>query len=260
MINSKLRSIELKLSCAVSNPDISRTMIHLKKAVILAAGRGTRMGNLTDDIPKPMMKVKGTPILESILRGLVANGISEVMIIVGYRKEVITDHFGEGEGFGCRVSYVEQVTQDGTGKVVELAKDFAANDPFLLSYGDILVPADSYAPLVSIAGVDGKLTVKINEDVRKGGAVFVENGLVTDLIEKGGEDAPTSPYYNAGIYVFSPIIFDYTAKLELSPRGEYELTDAIKAQVDDGLKLEAVELLGDWADVRDPDVLEELNS
>ena len=235
-------------------------MSHLTKAVVLAAGRGTRMGNLTDDVPKPMMKVKGTPILESIIRGLVANGIDEILIIVGYRKDVIIEYFGGGEAFGCKVSYVEQVVQDGTGKVVELANGFAGDDPFLLSYGDILVPAESYKPLVNVDGVDGKLTVKIDEDVRKGGAVFIENGIVTDLIEKGGDDAPTSRYYNAGIYVFSPSIFDYTARLELSPRGEYELTDAIKAQVDDGLKLEAVELTGDWADVRDPDVLEGLNS
>lgn len=235
-------------------------MSHLTKAVVLAAGRGTRMGNLTDDVPKPMMKVKGTPILESIIRGLVANGIDEILIIVGYRKDVIIEYFGGGEAFGCKVSYVEQVVQDGTGKVVELANGFAGDDPFLLSYGDILVPAESYKPLVNVDGFDGKLTVKIDEDVRKGGAVFIENGIVTDLIEKGGDDAPTSRYYNAGIYVFSPSIFDYTARLELSPRGEYELTDAIKAQVDDGLKLEAVELTGDWADVRDPDVLEGLNA
>ena len=107
--------------------------------------------------------------------------------------------------------------------------------------------------------MDGKLTVKIDEDVRKGGAVFIEDGLVTNLIEKPGPDQPTSPYYNAGIYVFSPVIFEYTAELTLSPRGEYELTDAIASQVRDGLRIEAVELVGDWADVRDPDILRALN-
>lgn len=234
-------------------------MSEIKKAVILAAGRGTRMKELTDDIPKPMVKVKGTPILESIVRGLVSNGITDVLIIVGYRKEVITEYFESGDSVGCRVSYIEQVIQDGTGRVVELAKDFAGEDPFLLSYGDILVPPSAYAPLVAFDNVDGKLTVKIDEDVRKGGAVFIEDGMVTNLIEKPKEDEPTSPYYNAGIYVFSPVIFEYTARLELSPRGEYELTDAIAAQVRDGLKIEAVELKGDWADVRDPEVLRELN-
>lgn len=234
-------------------------MSQVTKAVILAAGRGTRMKELTDELPKPMVRVKGMPILESIVRGLVANGVERILIVVGWRKEVIFDHFGNGSDFGCAIEYVEQIVQDGTGRVVELAKDFAGKDPFILSYGDILVPAASYAPLVDCSGVDGKLTVKIAEDVRKGGAVFIENGFVTDLIEKPGEGQPTSPYYNAGIYAFSPRIFDYTAKLELSPRGEYELTDAIAAQVRDGLKIEAVELAGDWADVRDPEVLRELN-
>ena len=178
---------------------------------------------------------------------------------MGWRKEVIIDYFGDGEGYGCAISYVEQVVQDGTGRVVELAKDFAGADPFLLSYGDILVSPDSYAPLLDFTGVDGKLTVKIDEDVRKGGAVFIEDGIVKDLIEKPGEGQPTSPYYNAGIYSFSPQIFDYTARLELSPRGEYELTDAIQAQVKDGLRVVAVELQGEWADVRDPEVLNALN-
>ena len=235
-------------------------MSQVKKAVILAAGRGTRMKEITDELPKPMVKVKGMPILESIVRGLVFNGITDFLIVVGWRKEVITDYFGDGSDFGCRVEYVEQVVQDGTGRVLELARDFSGDDPFILSYGDILVPAESYAPLVNFTNVEGKLTVKIDEDVRKGGAVFIVDGMVTDLIEKGGDDAPTSPYYNAGIYSFSPKIYDYTAKLELSPRGEYELTDAIKAQVQDGLPIAAVELDGEWADVRDPEVLDQLNS
>ncbi len=235
-------------------------MSQLKKASILAAGKGTRMRELTDDIPKPMIEVKGAPILEHIVRGLVSNGIEKILIIVGYRKEVITDYFGDGSKFGCEISYVEQVVQDGTGRVVDLVKDFSNGDPFILSYGDILVPEESYAPLVDFTDVDGKLTVKIDEDVRKGGAVFIENGMVTDLIEKPKEGQPTSPYYNAGIYAFSAQIFDYTAKLELSPRGEYELTDAIAAQVKDGLRVEAVELKGDWADIRDPEVLDELNA
>ena len=234
-------------------------MAQVTKAVVLAAGRGTRMKELTDELPKPMVEVKGTPILESIVRGLVANGVRQILIVVGYRKEVIMDYFGDGSGFGCEVSYIEQIVQDGTGRVVELAKDFAGDDPFILSYGDILVSAESYAPLVDFTNVDGKLTVKIDEDVRKGGAVFIEDGLVTNLIEKPKDDEPTSPYYNAGIYVFSPVIFEYTAELKLSPRGEYELTDAIASQVRDGLRIEAVELVGDWADVRDPEILRELN-
>ncbi len=233
----------------------------IHKGVILAAGKGTRMRELTDELPKPMIPVRGRPILEYIVEGLVANGVTEILIVVGYRAGVITDHFGDGSNFGCKISYTIQEVQNGTGKVVELAKDFSQDQPFILSYGDILVPQESYAGLVGMAGLDGKLTVKIDQDVRKGGAVFIgENGLVTNLIEKPKDDEPTSPYYNAGIYAFAPSIYDYTAKLQLSPRGEYELTDAIRDMVNDGLKIEAVVLQGDWADVRDPEVLAELNA
>ncbi|MEO0448075.1 MAG: sugar phosphate nucleotidyltransferase, partial [Verrucomicrobiota bacterium] len=70
---------------------------------------------------------------------------------------------------------------------------------------------------------------------------------------------PTSPFYNAGIYTFSPEIYRYTEALELSPRGEYELTDAIKNMAQEEKRIRAIELQGDWADVRDPEVLDELN-
>jgi dTDP-glucose pyrophosphorylase len=170
------------------------------------------------------------------------------------------EYFGDGSDRGISVSYVEQVVQDGTGKVVELGKEFTGSDPFVLSYGDILVSPESYGPLVDFADVDAKLTVKCDEDVRKGGAVFIDDdGWVTDLIEKPEEGQPTSSYYNAGIYAFSAEIYDFTARLELSPRGEYELTDAIANLVKAGRRVKAVELTGDWADVRDPEVLAELN-
>lgn len=229
------------------------------QAVILAAGRGTRMAELTDELPKPMIPVRGKPILESIIDGLVENGIRRFLIVVGWRKDVIIDHFGNGAKGEWDVEYVEQVSQDGTGRVVELGREFTGDAPFILSYGDILVPPSSYDPLTRLEGDQARMTVKVNEDVTKGGAVFIENGLVVDLIEKGGPDAPTSPYYNAGIYTFSPVIYDYTAKLKLSPRGEYELTDAIRDMALDGLKVRAIELTGEWADVRDKETLAELN-
>ena len=233
----------------------------IEKAVILAAGRGTRMGNLTSEIPKPMLEVRGRPILQHILSGLTANGIREFLIIVGFRRDVITDHFQDGSKFGVVIDYKEQVVQDGTGKVVELAKDFAGDDSFVLSYGDILVPPEAYAPLVDPGVAEAILTVKFNEEeICKGGSVFIdEDNRVTGLIEKPGPSDPKSPWYNAGIYAFAPCIFDYTSRLELSPRGEYELTDAISAMVEDGRVVRAAKLEGDWADVRDPDVLAELN-
>ena len=109
------------------------------KAVILAAGKGTRMKDLTNEVPKPMLKVQGKPILEHILEGILAAGIREVFIVTGFRADVIESYFGDGSKWQARIAYGRQVVQDGTGKAPELAKDFVGASPFLLTYGDIFV-------------------------------------------------------------------------------------------------------------------------
>ena len=236
------------------------TISTVHKAMLLAAGRGTRMRELTDELPKPMIAVRGKPILQHIIEGLAQAGITDVLIVVGYRQEVVTGFFGDGSKFGVRITYATQVVQDGTGRVVELGRDFAGADPFVLSYGDILVDPANYRRLVSLGDAEALISVKRNEDVSKGGAVFVnERFELTDLREKPKPGEPTSPWYNAGVYTFRPSIFAFTAKLERSPRGEYELTDAIRALALSGRCVQAYELTGDWADVRDPEVLAELN-
>ena len=152
--------------------------------------------------------------------------------------------------------------QDGTGKVVELAQEFVDRDPFILSYGDILVAPENYPRLsAALADAEAVVSVKRNEDVSKGGAVFVnEKFELIDLREKPKPGEPTSPWYNAGIYAFRPGIFEYVAKLKPSPRGEYELTDAIRDLAFAGQRVQALELTGDWADVRDPEILARLNA
>ena len=232
------------------------------KAVLLAAGRGTRMRELTQDLPKPMIEVRGKPILLHIVEGLRDAGVTRFLIIVGYRADVIESFFGDGSAFGVNVKYRTQVVQDGTGRVVELAREFCGNDPFVLSYGDILVDPANYRPLVSPGIEEAIVTVKYNPgEVAKGGAVFVNDRFeLTDLREKPQPGEPASPWYNAGIYTFRPVIFDFTAKLERSIRGEYELTDAIRSLALSGRKVKALELKGEWADVRDPEILQQLNA
>jgi UDP-N-acetylglucosamine diphosphorylase / glucose-1-phosphate thymidylyltransferase / UDP-N-acetylgalactosamine diphosphorylase / glucosamine-1-phosphate N-acetyltransferase / galactosamine-1-phosphate N-acetyltransferase len=230
------------------------------RAVILAAGRGTRMRELTDDVPKPMVLVAGRPVLERIVAGLASTGIDQILVVVGYHKEVIMDHFSDGSQFGIRIHYVEQVTQDGTGRVVALARTFAGNMPFLLSYGDILVNPSFYPRLLQLGDAETLLSVRRSADVSKGGAVFLNSAMeVTDLKEKPKPGEAATPWYNAGIYTFRESIFSYVAQLQPSPRGEYELTDAIRAMAHAGVKVRAVEITGDWVDVRDPEVLAEVN-
>ena len=236
-------------------------MTNVNKAVLLAAGRGTRMRELTADLPKPMIRVRGKPILLHIVEGLQSGGIKDFLIVVGYQAAAIRDYFGDGTCFGLRIGYVKQVIQDGTGRVVELARDFVSGEPFILHYGDILVDRSNYSRVVSLKQtIEAIVTVKADEDCSKGGAVFVnEQMMVTDVREKVQADEPTSRWYNAGIYTFRPSIFDYTTRLQPSPRGEFELTDAIREMAQSGKKVQALELRGEWADVRDPEVLTALN-
>src|SRR6266498_2430669 len=118
------------------------------KAVILAAGKGTRMKELTDELPKPMLQVHGKPILEHLLNGLLGAGIREVFIVTGYKAEALESHFGEGQKWGARIVYGRQLVQDGTGKAPELARDFVGSDNFLLTYGDILVKPETYPQMI----------------------------------------------------------------------------------------------------------------
>jgi NDP-sugar pyrophosphorylase family protein len=235
---------------------------NVTKAVLLAAGKGTRMRELTQEMPKPMIEVRGKPILLHIVEGLRDAGVADFLIIVGWRADVIESFFGDGSAFGIRTSYRTQEVQDGTGRVVELARDFCGDDPFVLSYGDILVDAANYRTLAAMGDEEAIVSVKHNPgEIAKGGAVFVNDNFdLTDLREKPKPGEPTSPWYNAGVYTFRRSIFDFTAKLERSIRGEYELTDAIRALAQSGRRVRALELKGDWADVRDPEVLRQLNA
>lgn len=244
------------------------------KAVILAAGKGTRMGGLTDELPKPMLPVEGRPILEHIITGLQEAGISEFCLITGWKAEVIEGHFGDGADLGVSITYARQLVQDGTGKAPELAKEFVGDDAFLLTYGDILVKPETYAQMLErwrAGDLTGLVTVTGSEDVTKGGLFFFDEAfLLKHLVEKPSPDQLDAlradgwlkdgepAWYNAGIYIFTPTIFEHTARLEKSPRGEYELTDALSTLLSAGAAVAGVEIAGRWVDVRDPEVLRRL--
>ena len=234
---------------------------NITKAVLLAAGRGTRMRELTNALPKPMLSVQGKPVLQHIIEGLRESGLTHLQIIIGWHGEAVQEFFGDGSNLYTHVEYATQVVQDGTGKVIELARPFVGNEPFVLSYGDILIAPQNYPRIcAALNGAEAVVSVKRNEDVTQGGAVFVnDNFELIDLREKPKPGEQTSPWYNAGIYAFRSSIFDYVAKLERSARGEFELTDAIRNLALSGNKVRAFELEGNWADVRDPEILAKLN-
>src|SRR4029453_7230036 len=198
----------------------------IDKAVLLAAGRGTRMREMTAELPKPMLEVRGRPVLQHIVEGLRDAGRGGFLIIVGYRPDAVQNFFGDGSRYKIHIQYVTQNVQDGTGRVVDLARNFVEASPFILSYGDILVDPANYKRVIDLSDdVEAIITVKRGEDVTKGGAVFLNEQMdLIDLREKSKPCEPSSPWYNAGIYTFRPSIFEFIAKLKRSPRGEDELT------------------------------------
>ena len=244
------------------------------KAVILAAGKGTRMRELTSELPKPMLQVHGKPILEHILEGLIAAGIRDVFLITGFRADVIENYFGAGDKWNARITYGRQVVQDGTGKAPEIARAFVGTSDFLLTYGDILVLPETYAQMIrrfQEAQFSGLVTVTRGEDVAKGGLNFFDDRFcLKRIVEKPNADQqtrlrsegwlkPNQPvWYNAGIYIFQPSLFDFTSTLQKSPRGEYELPDALNAMLGAGHAIAGLEIQGRWVDVRDPEVLAKL--
>jgi dTDP-glucose pyrophosphorylase len=233
----------------------------IDKAVVLAAGRGTRMRELTVDLPKPMIDVRGKPVLQHIVEGLRDAGVRRFLLVVGYHAETVRNFFGDGRHHNVDIEYTVQTVQDGTGRVVSLARNFTGGSPFILSYGDILISPVNYKHVVDLPNnLEAIITVTRGEDVSKGGAAFVNEQMeLVDLREKPKPGEPTSQWYNAGLYAFRPSIFEFIARLKLSPRGEYELTDAVRDLARSGKKVKALELTGEWADVRDPEILAKLN-
>jgi dTDP-glucose pyrophosphorylase len=230
-------------------------------AVILAAGRGTRMGALTAATPKPLLHLCGRPIIEHILSGLRNAGIREAVVITGYRGEQIEAHLGSGAALGLQLGYRRQPRPEGTARALLLARDAVENGPFLLSWGDIVVDGDEYTALLADFArtpCDTLLSVNEVDDPWRGAAVYVNSeGRVTRVVEKPPPGSSATRWNNAGIFVFTRHIFTYAERLVPSPRGEYELPQAIAAQLSAGDVVRAHPLRGFWSDLGTPDDLQE---
>jgi NDP-sugar pyrophosphorylase family protein len=228
-------------------------------AVILAAGRGTRMGPLTANVPKPLLALRGRPVIEHILAGLRAAGIREAVVVTGYLAEQIERHLGSGEALRMRVRYRRQTRPEGTAHALLLARDAIGDEPFLLSWGDIVVEPEQYAALLDDyqrAGCDALLSVNATDDPWQGAAVYVdEHWRITRLVEKPPRGSSPTPWNNAGIFVLRPLIFEYAGRLGPSARGEYELPQAIAAMIGDGRDVRAYPLRGFWSDLGRPEDL-----
>lgn len=217
------------------------------KAVILAAGEGSRMRPLTYARPKVMLPVAGKPILEHLMLKAKEAGVSEFVLVVGYHDEEIRNYFNDGARLGVAIDYATQRRQLGTANAVAQAAPLINDRTFLVMNGDAIVGGDDIRNLVT----QDVTTLSLFEvkDTRGLGAVAVEGERVKRIYEK--MDNPPSNLANAGIYLFTKEIFAAIEKTLKSPRGEYEITDSIQLMIDAGLPISG-RVIKYWLDLTYP--------
>lgn len=219
------------------------------QTVILAAGQGTRLRPLSESIPKPMLPVAGRPIAAHVADAAVAGGANELIFVTGYMGEVVEDHFGESYR-GVPVSYATQEQQLGTAHAVAAAREHIEEE-FAVLNGDNLYDPES---IVELFGAGPGIGVFEVENPSNYGVLSVEEGRVTDIIEKPAE--PPTNLANAGVYLFPAEARSYL-DVPMSERGEHELTDVL-ARVIENHDVTPVELER-WMDVGRPWELLEAN-
>jgi len=216
------------------------------KAIILAAGEGSRMRPLTYTRPKVMLPIANKPILEHLLIEATRAGIQEFIFIVGYHHEQVRDYFDNGQGWGVNIDYCTQRRQLGTADALKMAEGLV-DENFLVINGDIIVNQEDISRLTGRS--DNTLSVIEVEDTRDLGTLEVSEGKVVRIYEK--MEKPPTYIVNTGLYLFTPDIFDAISQTSESPRGEYEITDSLQLMIDKGRHISYQEI-SYWLDLSYP--------
>jgi dTDP-glucose pyrophosphorylase len=186
----------------------------------------------------------------------------EFVLITGYLADVVKDYFGDGGKWGWRVDYIDQGQPLGVGHAVNCGAPLLSDSPFLMTYGDIMLDAGNYGRAVELFEPGTAAVVGLNwvDDPWAGAAVYLdEHENIERIEEKPARGTATTHWNNAGLFVFDPVIFEYTSRIQPSARGEYELPDAITAMIRDGRLVKGLPLEGGWRDVGTPEDYQEIN-
>jgi len=203
-------------------------------AIVLAGGKGLRMLPLTRDRPKAMVELRGKPLLEWVLLELKKAGIRKVIIVVGYKKEKIVEHFGK-RFKGLSIEYAVQEKALGTGHALAQAKQAVEKSlakQFIVCHADVIA---NYKDIVKLIKARRKyvMGLRYEEMPERFGVVRVKNRKVVSLTEKP-KKVEKHALVNAGVYKLRKEIFGILEKLEPSERNELELTDALKRLIRKG--------------------------
>jgi dTDP-glucose pyrophosphorylase len=220
-------------------------------AVVMAGGRGSRLGDLTDSLPKPMLPVAGRPILERIVLHLVGSGIRRIYLSVNYLAEVIEEHFGDGRRFGCSIEYLREERPLGTAGSLALLPqgEDGSPAPLLVMNGDLVTQANVGRIIDYHERRDHAITMAVRKFYEQipFGCVEVDGDRLIGFAEK----PTTTRLVNAGIYVLNPACVDLITEGE--PMSMPELVGQVQRT---GGTARVFEIDEDWIDVGRRDELE----
>jgi len=210
------------------------------KAVILAAGEGKRLRPFTETMPKVMLPVANKPIIEHVFDAVKNSGIDEIIVIVGYKKEVIMDFFKDYKGI--KITYVTQEKQLGTAHALLQAKN-KVKENFIVLAGDNIIDKKSIQKLIQDKS-EYSILIKEHPHPSKYGAVFLDKNNLKEIVEKPKDDS--GKYISTGIYKLPKTFFK---KIEqLSKQGVHDISSAIQSLIKDGVQINTI-LAESWMDI-----------
>jgi len=220
----------------------------IKKAVVLAAGKGTRLMPLTLAMPKEMIRVGVKPVIEHAIEVLKAGDIKDILIVVGRKKEAIMDYLGSGERLGVNIFYKIQDNPKGSAHAVYCGKDFVGSEDFVVMYGDnYFKPYYVMKDIVKFhenKKAEATLVLhSVKDPQRFGIAKIDEEGKVLGMIEKPSLEEARSYRIDdvyrsiAGLLILKDTIFDYIEKTNPGRDNEVWLTDSVELMRSDGHKI-----------------------
>jgi NDP-sugar pyrophosphorylase family protein len=217
-------------------------------AVVLAAGRGTRLGAIGRDTPKPLVPVAGVPVIDRLLDALGADGFADVVVVTGHRADEVERYLASRP-----LRFVRQDKPRGTADAVLAAREAVGNSPFLVTWVDVLVEPGTYRRVAAAATkADAAVAVNRLDDLSAGGAVTIDDGMMTGITEKPG---PVAGWNLTGVLALDTAVWPYVEAVGRSVRGEYELPDAINAWIGGGARISAVAVEGAVFEIGTPEGL-----
>jgi glucose-1-phosphate thymidylyltransferase long form len=224
------------------------------KGVIPAAGRGTRLEPVTLAIPKELLIVGDKAIIEYVIEAMKSVGVTDITIVVGWRKHAILDYLGSGERLGVKLTYVVQDNRTGLAKAVLTTEHVIGDEPFLIILGDNFFYPQTFLKDILAFHKEKKADVTIGvaeiEDTTRHGIIQPgPDNRILNMVEKPQpKDAPSNLGI-IGVYIVSSSIFDAIRKIKPGVNNEYQLTDAIKMMIDTGSHVYYTKINGKHIDI-----------